>query len=530
MTRLLAHSPIDGQVIGEFTITPPETIPPKIQSARLAANAWSALPVATRCQRLARLTQVMQENLDQLCELICQTTGKVRTEALLGEIYPTLDLIRYYEKNAAYILRYQTVATSPLTFPGATAGIRRQAYGVVSVIAPWNFPFQLAVVPMISALFAGNAVILKPSELSLPIGHVIIELFKQLDLPDGLVQWVIGEGQTGEQLIDAAPDFVFFTGGLATGRAVMQRAARHPIPVLLELGGKDAMLVFDDANLQRACDAALYGAFSHSGQICVAVERLYVQHSCYAHFLTQLIEGTAKLTLGHGAAGDLGAMTTERSIAITEAHYQDAIAKGATASAPWQRHGNYVTPILLWNVSPEMRIMREETFGPLLAVLPFTDAADAIRQTNASEFGLNASIWSKDIAKATRIAEQLQVGLWVINDVLKNAGHPALPFGGIKNSGFGRYHGAEGLRNFTYPVSGLTNRSSLPKEPNWFPYSDLRYQQFKAYLDFVYGSGSFYQRLRRNWQGLQAFRDYSCFDLTQHWHNLKRRLPWRGDI
>jgi hypothetical protein len=176
-----------------------------------------------------------------------------------------------------------------------------------------------------------------------------------------------------------------------------------------------------------------------------------------------------------------------------------------------------------------MRVMREETFGPLLPVMPFADAAEAVQLANASELGLNASIWSKDINKAERIAQQLQVGNWVINDVLKNIGHPGLPFGGVKKSGFGRYHGAEGLRSFTYTVSGMTSRSHLPKEPNWFPYSDSRYQQFKGYIDFVYGSGSLLQRIHRNWSALEAFKEYSAFALTQRWQNLKLLLSWKRD-
>ncbi len=530
MTTFQAVSPIDGLALGSFAGTSPETIQQQLQAARLAARRWATVDTNQRSRQLARINPIIMAELDAICDVISRTTGKVHTEALLGEIYPVLDLVRYYQKNAVRILCHQGVPTSPFAFPGATAGISRQPYGVVAVISPWNFPFQLSIIPMLSALFAGNAVILKMSELSLPIGQLLIGLFKQLDLPEGLVQWAIGDGETGAQLIDAAPDLVFFTGGLETGRAVMQRAARHPVPVLLELGGKDAMLVFADAHLQRACAAALYGAFSHSGQVCIAVERLYVQQDCHDDFLHLLLAATAQLTIGHGAAGDLGAMTSERQFAIVQAHYQDALAKGAKASGPLERQGNYVRPVVLWNVRQDMRVMREETFGPLLPILPFTDEAEAVRLANDSDFGLNASIWSRDIAKATRVARQLQVGMWAINDVLKNAGHPGLPFGGVKKSGFGRYHGAEGLRNFTYPVSGLTSRSTFPKEPNWFPYSEARYQQFKGYLDFVYGTGTLYQRIKRNWQALQAFREYSAFDLTQRWQNLQLLLPWKRDL
>lgn len=530
MATIKTVSPIDGLTLGDFEASSPESILHLIATARAGAILWANVEVAVRAKILAQFSPNLLAKLDSINGIISRVTGKVHTEALLGEIYPVLDLARYYEKNAAYILRDQAAPTSPFGFPGATASIERRPYGVVAVISPWNYPFQLTVAPILSALFAGNAVIFKTSELSLPIGQLIVDLFSKLDLPKGLVQWVTGDGQCGEQLIDAGPDLVFFTGSLATGRAVMQRAARHPIPVLLELGGKDPMLVFADAQLERARDGALYGAFSNSGQACISVERCYVQQDCYDNFVQMLLDGTAQLNVGHGPEGDLGAMTTPRQIAVVEEHYRDALAQGAKASGPLERKGNYVKPVVLWDVHHGMKVMREETFGPLLPVMPFVTETDAVRLANDCGFGLNASIWSLDLEKARRVSSQLQTGVWAINDVLKNAGHPGLPFGGVKKSGFGRYHGAEGLLNFTYPVSGLTSRSRLDKEPNWFPYSDERYDHFKGYIDFVYGEGPLYRRIQRNRQALQAFREYSAFDIRQRWQNLKLMLPWKGII
>lgn len=529
METMQAISPVDGQVLGVFEKSSEETIRRQMNAARAAAAAWSNFDVTRRVRLLSRFSRILADEADVVVDVIMQSTGKVRTEALLGEVYPLLDLANYYRKDAERILRYRGVPTSPFGFPGATAGIERRPYGVVAVISPWNYPFQLTVAPILSALFAGNAVIFKMSELSLPVGALIGDLFDRLDLPVGLVQAVIGDGRIGELLIDAGPDLVFFTGGLAAGRAVMRRAARHPIPVMLELGGKDPMLVFADADLARARDAALYGAFSNSGQACIAVERLYVERDCYEGFVGMLIEATANLKIGQGPEGDLGAMTSPRQIAVVEEHYRDALAQGAKASGPLLREGNYLKPVVLWDVHHGMRVMREETFGPLLPVMPFTGEDEAWRLANDNDFGLNASIWSRDIPKARRIASRLQVGNWAINDVLKNAGHGRLPFGGVKKSGFGRYHGAEGLRSFTYPVSGLICRSRLPKEPNWFPYSAKRYAHFKDFLDFVYGEGSLYRRIRRNWPALQAFREYSVFDLMQRWQNLRLMLPWNRD-
>ena len=502
MAIVTATSPIDGQALGEFETHNLGQIREKMQSARKAARAWAAISVKQRSKILGQFGRILLAEIDSICNIISRTTGKVMTEALLGEIYPVLDLARYYERHASRILRAKGVITSPFGFPGATAEIARQPYGVVAIISPWNYPFQITVSQILSALFAGNAVIFKLSELSLPLAALIIGLFSRLDLPEHLVQSVTGDGGTGEHLIDAGPDMIVFTGSLNTGRSVMQRAAQHPVPVILELGGKDAMIVFADADLQRACDGALYGAFSNSGQACVAVERLYIQQDCHEHFLRLLCEAAEKLKAGRGAEGDMGAMTSPQQMEIVRRHYENAISKGAKASGPLELEGHYFRPVILWDITPDMLVMREETFGPLLPVLPFTSEEEAVQLANSTEFGLNASIWSRDIAKAQRVAGQLQIGNWSINDVLKNVGHAGLPFGGVKKSGFGRYHGAEGLLNFTYSVSGLTSRSHLPAEPNWFPYSKTRYLEFKGYLDFIYGSGSVIGRIQPQLESL----------------------------
>ncbi|MDT8407615.1 MAG: aldehyde dehydrogenase family protein [Methylococcales bacterium] len=526
MTAFAVTSPIDGAVIGQYHADTLASIANKRQQAQQAAEHWQALTVRQRLKRLAPIKSWLLENLDPLVDVLVTCTGKVPCEALLGEIYPCLDLLAYYQRHAAAQLAPRGVATSPFAFPDAAAHIERRPFGVVAVITPWNYPWQLTLTPVLTALIAGNAVMFKVSEHSVPVGDWLQKLFSQLALPDHLVQQVIGDAEAGMGLVDARPDLVFFTGGIAAGRAVMQRAAQYPVPVLLELGGKDPMLVFADADLERASAAALYGAFSNSGQICVSIERCLVEQSCYQDFVIRLCEGVAGLSVGHTPPGELGAITIAKQLAIIEAHYQDAVAKGASVSGPLLRRGNYVQPVVLWNVRPDMRILREESFGPLLAVLPFADENDAIASANATEYGLNASIWSRDLARAQRVAGRLQTGNWVINDVIKNIGHPGLPFGGVKNSGFGRYHGAEGLRSFTCAVSGLTSSGVHPQEPNWFPYGERRYAELKGYLDTVHGSGPWWQRIRRNQLALMAFRRYARFDGRQRWRNICLKLPW----
>lgn len=522
-------SPLSEQALNTYPITPVSDIKQQMASARLAAKSWAAYSVSARVKCIAAMTSLILADIDNITDHIVRVTGKVKTEVLLGEIYPVLELLRYYEKNAVRILAPCKLSTSPLAFPSASAHFERRPFGVVAVISPWNFPFQLTLSPVLTALISGNAVIFKTSELSIPIGELLLDLFSKIDLPAGLIQQVIGYAETGAQLLDSRPDCVFFTGGIQAGRAIMVSAAQFPIPVILELGGKDAMVIFEDANLIRACHAAMYGAFSNSGQVCVSIERLYVQESSYAQFVPMLLAAMSQLTLGHGPTGDLGALTSLAQYQLVKVHYDDAIAKGAKASGPLQLNGRYMQPVVLWDVTHDMLVMQEETFGALLPVMAFSTEQEAIELVNDNEYGLNASVWSQDINKAERVARQLEVGNWAVNDVIKNIGHAGLPFGGVKKSGFGRYHGAEGLRNFTYTMSGLTSRSKLNDEPNWFPYSDLRYQQMRGFIDFVFGKGSLKQRIVRNWSALQAFKGYAQSNARQHWENLLIVLGRRRD-
>ena len=264
-------SALNGQVLNTYSITSHADIKQQITAARLAAKTWAAAPVAERVEILAKLNALILADIDAITEFIVTVTGKVKTEVVLGEIYPVLELLRYYEKNAVRILKPCHLSTAPLAFPSASAQFERHPYGVVAVISPWNFPFQLTLSPLITALISGNAVIFKTSELSIAIGELISQLLNRIDLPAGLVQHIIGEAQAAEQLIDSRPDLIYFTGGIKAGRAIMARAAQHPIPVILELGGKDAMLVFDDANLNTSI------SFATNSKTDVRVDQLPVR-------------------------------------------------------------------------------------------------------------------------------------------------------------------------------------------------------------------------------------------------------------
>ncbi|MGZ8245128.1 aldehyde dehydrogenase family protein, partial [Methylomagnum sp.] len=487
MSRIEVRSPLDSRLLGVYETPDEAEVRQAVASARSEFERWSAVPLAARVCAVRELRRLILDRADDIVDLVCQVTGKVPTEALLGEIYPTLDLLRHYERHAPHILARRRVPTPPLAYPFAHAYVEQRPFGVAAVISPWNFPFQLSVIPAVTALLAGNAVCLKPSELSLPVGALIGELCGRVEALAPVLRVVPGDGETGRHLVEAAPDLIFFTGSVATGRNIMAAAARNLTPLILELGGKDAMIVFDDAPFERAVRAAVYGAFANSGQMCVSVERLYVQRRRYREFVDAVIAGTGTLRVGGGVDHELGAITSPRQIAIIEDHYRDALDRGAQASGPLRRDGAFQHPVVLWDVDHSMKVMREETFGPLLPIMPFDTEAEAVALANDSAFGLNGSVWTGDPARGKRIAARLRVGGCAINDVIKNVGHAGLPFGGVKHSGFGRYHGPEGLLAFTQPVSVLANAGRMAREPNWFPYSAGHYRNLRGFVDFVFG-------------------------------------------
>jgi acyl-CoA reductase-like NAD-dependent aldehyde dehydrogenase len=457
-----------------------------ISRARKAQHDLRDLSVARRLQAMRQLRSEITARIDPIVDLVVEETGKPPVEALGGEILATLEIIRYHEKHAARILRPEKRPT-PWFLGGGRSRVEYPPHGVAAIFSPWNYPFHLALAPLVTALAAGNAVILKPSEVTPRTTELILELMGICGLPADSVQALQGGPEAGEALIEAQPDFIFFTGSTATGRKVMASAAKHLIPVELELGGKDPMIVFDDAPLDRAIEAAVHGAFAASGQWCVSIERLYVQQGTADEFTQHLVERTKQLRIGTSQDSDVGRITTQAQLDIIKSHYDDAIAKGATALTPWESDGLFLKPIILTDVTPDMRVLTEETFGPILPLIPFAHEEDAIRLANESPYGLNASVWTLDRTRAHRVASTLDTGNCAINDCCKNIANPHLPFGGVKQSGFGRYHGPEGLRAFTRPKSILIKYTRTPRDRNWFPYTGKTYTALSRILCFLHG-------------------------------------------
>ncbi len=459
-----------------------------MNQARVAQQKWRAIPLKQRLTYITQLRKSLVQNMDQWVEIFREETKKTPTDTLTTEILFTANAFRYYEKHAASILKTKRKPT-PWQFFGQKSYVSYEPYGVVAVISPWNFPMQLSIVPVMSALIAGNSVILKPSEYTPRINQALELWISQSGLPEHVIQFAHGDGQVGELLIDAKPDKVFFTGGTFAGNKVYERAARHLIPCDLELGGNDAMIVLHDAHVERAAAAAVWGAFLHSGQVCISVERVYVHQSIAEDFLNKAIEQTLQLKQGLSEDDDLGGMTTQIGWEKVKRNVEQAIADGAvqlTGDIRKDAKLPFYPPTILSEVQDHMAIVQKEVFGPVLSVMTFDTEDEVIARVNQSPYGLNAYVFSRDIEKAKRLVNQLHVGNAYINDVIMNIANMHLPFGGVKQSGFGRYHGADGLHTFTQSKSMMVDRGKLSRQMNWFPYHQRNYRVLKKIIKWLY--------------------------------------------
>ncbi len=488
--RLEVRAPDTGELVGRVPIHGPEEVRAMARAGRAAARSWARRPVEDRALHLSRLRRRIVERMDEVAETVARETGKTDVDVHVGEIHPACDHLAWVADHAPEVLAPRT---HRMLGPGTHRGrVVPEPYGVAGVVTPWNFPFVISTGTAAAALAAGNAVLLKPSELT-PFSSLVLEEIAAEVLPDpDLVQVATGAGATGRAVVDAPVDVLSFTGSVATGRKVMAAAAEHLTPVVLELGGKDPMVVLDDADLERAAAGAVWGAFFHAGQICQSVERCLVHRSVYDRFLEMAAEETGRLRTGPRSEGpDLGALTRPEQIEVVEAHVEDARDRGARVLTGGRRRegpGRFYEPTVLADVTPEMEVFREETFGPVLPVLPFDDEEEAVRLANDTRFGLDAYVWTDDRERGWRLGRRLEAGSVMLNDCLTNYGLPDLPFGGVKDSGFGRAHGEEGLRAFSRARSEAEPRFPLKREPHWFPGAH-RATWSRALVKLLHGRG-----------------------------------------
>ncbi len=475
--EIISYDPATGAEIGRAPLVSAKDVQQAVERARRAQPAWGALSYQQRARVILKAREFMLAERDELALLISRETGKPTAEALSMEIVPTLDAMHYFARNAQHLLRPQKIDIGQYGLMGRSSRIVFRPLGVVGIISPWNFPLATPADEVVLALMAGNAVVLKPSELTPLIALKLGDIFNRAGLPGGLLEILTGDGSTGSALIDARVDKIMFTGSVATGKRVAEAAAKYLTPVVLELGGKDPMIVLEDADIENAARGAVWGAFANSGQACASVERCYVQESIAPKFIEQVVKETRTLKQGSGIANDndVGAMSNERQLQIVADHVEEARQRGAEILTGGQRgpdaRGLFYQPTVLINVNHSMTIMRDETFGPVLPVMTFKTEDEAVKLANDSIFGLTASVWTKDIARGRRLAERIEAGTVMVNEVVYTHGLAQTPWGGVKDSGYGRTHGRLGLLELVHAQHIHVNRISFLPDLWWFHYS-----------------------------------------------------------
>jgi acyl-CoA reductase-like NAD-dependent aldehyde dehydrogenase len=468
----------------------------RMAMARSAQRHWESRSVNERCGALRVLRYTIANRLDEVVAVICSETGKPPLDALGGDLMVTLEQMRYYERHAHRILAPRHVGKPPFFFSGTRFTEHHEAYGVALIFAPWNYPFQLSVIPAITALFAGNSVLLKCSERVPRTTAMIETLCRKAALPAGLVQISCEPPDEASALIDARPDLIFFTGSSQNGQRVAERAASYLIPTMLELGGKDACIVFSGCDLQRTVNAAVYGAFSNAGQVCVGIKRIYVERSIYQSFLSIFLERAQRLGIGETDGSDFGPIRFDPVRQLLSDQVKDAVARGATLHTSWADESKTVPPIVLTHVPVGARILNEESFGPVVCVIPFQNEDEALRLANSSPFSLSASVFTGDGKQARRVAAKLNAGSCAINDVIRNIANPQASFGGNGTSGYGRYHGPSGLRSFSRIKSVMTNRRLRNPEIHWFPFTSRTFALTRGLLLARHAGGTVLRRFR----------------------------------
>jgi acyl-CoA reductase-like NAD-dependent aldehyde dehydrogenase len=469
--------PATGAVMARIAATREREVPDIVRRAREAQTGWSSRPLRERCKMLKNLRDTIYQARDETVDVISRESGKPRVEAIFAELLLALDFADFLAHRAPRWLRPERVPHHNLALKAKSGWLEYQPHGVVAIISPWNYPFAIPMSQVIAAVVAGNAVVLKPSELTPATGALVGDLFRKAAFPVDLVQIVQGDGDLGSALIEATPDKVFFTGSVATGTRVAEACARKLIPSVLELGGKDAMILLADADLDVASSAAVWGSFTNCGQACLSVERIHVERSVAERFIDLCVEKTKKLRLGPASDADaeVGPMIRLRQLEKVEDQLRDSVERGAKILTGGNRRPelgpNFLEPAVVVNVDASMKLMREETFGPVLAIRAVASAAEAVETANDSPFALSASIWTRDSQRGRELALQLRAGSVMVNDLISYYGICEAPHGGRGASGWGRSHSRFGLLEMVQVKYVDVDR--LPGIPKswWFGYS-----------------------------------------------------------
>jgi succinate-semialdehyde dehydrogenase/glutarate-semialdehyde dehydrogenase len=490
--RYRVKSPVTLEPIGEFESASAEEVCAAALRARKAQASWAELTVKQRAAHAWRLLDQFVKRQDEIVDVVIRETGKARSEAIGMEVFACCDAIAYYAKRAPRFLAPEKRRIHGLMGFAKRLRLVYKPLGVVGLITPWNGPVVLAVNPLVQALLAGNAVVHKPSEVTPFSALLVKQLVDEAGFPPDLYQVVQGDGQTGAALIEAGVDKVSFTGSVATGRKVAEACGRLLIPCTLELGGKDAMIVCADADLERAAQGALLGSCMNTGHYCCGTERIYVVEPIYDRFVDKVVAAAKQLRQSDTGESDVGAVFWDQQMQIIEGHVADAVAKGAKVLVGGRRNpklaGLYYEPTVVVDVDHDMELMRKETFGPIVAIQKVRDEEEALRLANDSEYGLNGNVWTTDAEKGQRLAERMETGGVCVNDMAMTYGIPEAPFGGVKASGVGQVNGAQGIRGYCHAHPILADRKGRGPIQGGYPYTRKGEAGMQKFIRFLWGT------------------------------------------
>ncbi len=494
MGQLESFNPATGELVGSVETITPAQVQGVVDEVAEVQPFWGQLSLGDRARYLRRAADVVLEEIDEIAELLTREQGKPRTESYTMELLPTVDLLHWCADAGPEILADEKISYPQLFLKTKRSFFSYEPIGVVGVIAPWNYPWSIPFGEVAIALMAGNGVVLKPASLTPKLGERIRLTFERAGLPEGIVRDVHGGGKIGQALAESSAGKIFFTGSVEVGRTVAEACAKTLKGCVLELGGKDPQIVCPDADLANAVSGGVWGGFANAGQTCSGIERTYVVRDVADRFLDGVVRESERLTVGDPMewTTETGPMVSEDQFNTVTELVDDALANGAERLTGGPREvpgfsGKFIAPTVLTGVKPEMRIMREEIFGPVLPILTVDSEAEAVEQANDSRFGLGSSIWTRDRAKGERMARRIESGMVWINDHSYSHGACQCSWGGVKESGLGRSHSKFGFYECVN-VKLVSWEPGMTRDFWWQPYDQTLGDAIRASARLIYGS------------------------------------------